>query len=193
MKYGVPYRGSKNAIAEWVVEHLPASDTFVDLFAGGCAVTHAAMLSGKFERFVANDISDAPDVFRDAINGEFEGYATVPTRDEFNASDDDALRLMYSFGNNRTDYLWSRQLEPVKVSASRMVLGGSVHERRTAYREFIRELGNFLENDCVSPDKVKNLQMLEAVSRLERITSIPVGIRGGGGHKPPRLPGCRHP
>ena len=100
-RYGTPYRGSKNAIAEWVISNLPPAETLVDLFAGGCAVTHAAILSGKFERFVVNDLTDAPQVFADAINGEFDGFATVPTREEFMASDDDALRLMYSFGNNR--------------------------------------------------------------------------------------------
>lgn len=30
MRYGTPYKGSKNAIAPWVVEHLPAAETFVD-------------------------------------------------------------------------------------------------------------------------------------------------------------------
>ena len=130
MRYGTPYKGSKNTIAPWVVEHLPAAETFVDLFAGGCAVTHAAMLSGKFERFIANDLGDAPSVFRDAIDGEFEGYATVPTREEFFASDDPALRLMYSFGNNQSDYLWSRELEPVKVNATKMVTAPSVRERK---------------------------------------------------------------
>lgn len=45
MRYGVPYQGSKNKIAELVVEHLPSGHTLVDLFAGGCAVTHAALLS----------------------------------------------------------------------------------------------------------------------------------------------------
>lgn len=37
--YGLPYMGSKNKIAEWVVAHIPQADTLVDLFAGGCAVT----------------------------------------------------------------------------------------------------------------------------------------------------------
>ena len=35
--YGVPYKGSKNLLAEPIVEALPTrgADTFVDLFAGG--------------------------------------------------------------------------------------------------------------------------------------------------------------
>ena len=48
MNYGLPYQGSKNAIAEWVIGQLPEAETFVDLFCGGCAITHAAMLSGKY-------------------------------------------------------------------------------------------------------------------------------------------------
>ena len=53
MRFGVPYQGSKNQIARWVIDNLPEDEILVDLFAGGCAVTHAAMLSGKWDRIVA--------------------------------------------------------------------------------------------------------------------------------------------
>ena len=52
MRYGLPYKGSKNAIAEWIVTELPYSKCFVDLFCGGGAVTHRALLSGKYKRFI---------------------------------------------------------------------------------------------------------------------------------------------
>ena len=51
-KYGLPYMGSKSTIAEWVISHLPKADTLVDAFAGGCALTHAAMRSRKFNRII---------------------------------------------------------------------------------------------------------------------------------------------
>lgn len=189
MRYGIPYRGSKNAIAEWVVEHLPSAPVLVDLFAGGCAVTHAAMLSGRFERFVANDLTEAPQVFADAVNGEFAGFATVPTREEFLSSDDDALRLMYSFGSNRDDYLWSRDLEPVKVSASRMVLAPSVHERKRAYKEFMSALRSYVESSGRMPDCDRehdgSLQGLQGLERLQGLLTVShvdyraVGVPGG--------------
>lgn len=69
-RYGVPYRGSKSRIAPWVVEHLPSAGTFVDLFAGGCAVTHAALLAGRWERYIVNDLGDAPRLFIDAANNK---------------------------------------------------------------------------------------------------------------------------
>lgn len=45
MNYGVPYMGSKNRIAKDIIAKLPTGKRFVDLFAGGCAITHAAILS----------------------------------------------------------------------------------------------------------------------------------------------------
>ena len=178
-RYGTPYRGSKSAIAEWVVGNLPPAETLVDLFAGGCAVTHAAMLSGRFTRFVANDLGDGPDVFKAAIDGEFGGYATVPTREEFQASDDQALRLLYSFGNNSKDYLWSRELEPVKVAASRMVMAPSTHERKSAYNQFLRSLRTYLEDGNGMPDRdpshdgrLEGLERLQGLERLERLQGL---------------------
>lgn len=58
MNYGVPYMGSKNKIVAWVVRNLPAGRTLYDIFAGGCAVTHRAMVEHKYDRFVVNDIND---------------------------------------------------------------------------------------------------------------------------------------
>ncbi len=60
MRYGVPYQGSKNQIAEWVIDNMPPADNFYDLCAGGCAITHCAMLSGKYKNFIINDIDPLP-------------------------------------------------------------------------------------------------------------------------------------
>lgn len=169
MRYGLPYRGSKSTIAEWVVDHLPSSSTLVDLFAGGCAITHAALLSGKYERIIANDLGDAPQVFMDAVSGEYAGYVTVPDREEFHAKKetDPAIALLYSFGNNRSDYLWGEKLEGVKVAASRMLTLPSVHERRMAYKEFIRALV-----DYGIPDKPRPLIDLQVLQRLEGLEGL---------------------
>ena len=69
----MPYQGSKNRIARRLVDALPPAPVLYDVFCGGCAVTHAAMLSGKYQRFVINDRRGwLPDAFRKAIHG---GYA----------------------------------------------------------------------------------------------------------------------
>lgn len=54
--YGVPYSGSKNKLAEDIIALLPKGKRLVDLFAGGCAITHCALLSGKWESILSNDL-----------------------------------------------------------------------------------------------------------------------------------------
>lgn len=134
MKFGLPYQGSKSKIAPWVIDHLPKADCFVDLMAGGCAVTHAAMVSGKYKRFIANDIEGIPEIFKNAIEGKYRDFRTVPTREEFFDTDDKLVKLLYSFGNDRKSYLWGPKNEKIKVIASRMLTAKTLHERRMYYR-----------------------------------------------------------
>ena len=187
MRYGIPYQGSKSRIAEWVISQLPPEDTLVDLFAGGCAITHAALLSGKYNHVIANDLTQGPNVFRDAINGEFADMQGGITRDEFFASDDDAIKLLYSFGNNRTDYLWSPELEAVKVPAEHMLSAPSMHERRMAYKAFLRALKTYIDNNGTKKlsksngigelERLERLQGLQGLERLERLQGLQ-GLQG---------------
>ena len=116
MRCGVPYQGSKNQIAEWIIDNLPEDEILVDLFAGGCAVTHAAMLSGKWDRIVANDIGDAPEVFCNAILGKYADEKRWISREDFQdlKEIDPYVSLCWSFGNNRSGYLYAKEIEPWK-------------------------------------------------------------------------------
>lgn len=180
MSYGIPYRGSKNSIAQWVVDNLPPAEVFVDLFAGGCAVSHAAMLSGKFSRYIVNDLGDAPDVFIRAANGGYADYDVVPTREDFKTTMDYATKLLYSFGNNCSTYLWSPQVERVKVLASRMLLAPTLHERRMLYRDFIKCLGGMQIAGGLELERLQwleGLERLQGLERLERLQRL-CGLRG---------------
>jgi len=116
MQYGLSYMGSKNKIAEWVVSHFPEKKHFYDLFAGGCAVTHCAILKRKFETYTVNDISRTPELFLDAVNGKFRNERRWISRgDFFRLKDtDEYVRICWSFGNKGKDYLYSREIEPWK-------------------------------------------------------------------------------
>lgn len=128
-KYGLPYMGSKSTIAEWVISHLPKADTLVDAFAGGCALTHAAMLSRKFKRIIANDITDAPKLFIDACNGLYKDEKRWISREYFEANKDNDpfVRLIWSFGNNQKNYIYAKDIEQRKHA-----IHNAVHDRKTA-------------------------------------------------------------
>ena len=176
MRYGLPYSASKNTIAEWVIFNLPRGNRFVDLVAGGCAVTHCAMLSGKYKYFLANDIGEAPRIFKMAINGEFENYATIPTREEFDAEkeNDYILALVNSFGNTKKSYLWDKKVESVKVEASRMLSAPSQYERRIHYKKFIKELDKYIKSGETlnGIDRLESLERLQGLERLERLQGL---------------------
>lgn len=171
MRYGIPYKGSKNRIADWVVDNLPASDTLVDIFAGGCAVTHAAILSHKWKRVIANDLLPAPNVFQDAMCGRFHDVDMVTTREQFFSSNDFATRLIYSYGNNTVDYLYSRDIERVKIAAERMIVAKTPRQRRLMYMRFITELGAYL-HDGGTTKCLRNLQGLEGLERLQGLQGL---------------------
>ena len=141
MSYGLPYKGSKNSIAKWVVSHLPKSHTFVDLFAGGCAVTHAAILSGKFGRFIANDITEYPQVFRDAIAGKYRNERRWISRENFfRLKDiDPYVRLCWSFGNNMKSYLYAPETERFKKHLHAIFFAKTPGEASLMWRGFVRE------------------------------------------------------
>lgn len=116
-RYGLPYKGSKNAIAPWVVEHIPSATTLYDLFCGGCAITHAALLSGKWRKVVANDLDgDMPRFFLHCAGGGMRGENRWISREDFfRLKDTDPyVRICWSFGNNQKCYLYSKEIEPWK-------------------------------------------------------------------------------
>ena len=145
MNYGLPYMGSKNRIARDIVEQLPSAEYFVDLFCGGCAVTHAAMLSGKYKKFIVNDIApDMPRLFVDAINGKYRDEKRWISREDFERlKDTDAyVRTCWSFGNNGMGYLWNDETAGAKLLACKMIFSDDRNERWRAYIDFITYLQN---------------------------------------------------
>lgn len=117
MNYGLPYKGSKNRIAKRILDVLPAAPVLYDVFCGGCAVTHAALLSGKYSRVVANDINSMiPHAFEKALRGGFRTEDRWISRDDFQKlyKTDPYAAICFSFGNNLHEYCYARELEPYK-------------------------------------------------------------------------------
>lgn len=117
MSYGLPYMGSKSKLVKSIVPLFPPADNFVDLFAGGGAVTHYAMTTAKYKHFVFNDINPLmPKAFGMALNGEFENEKRWISREEFFRlrDTDPYVAICFSFGNNLSDYMYSKDIEPIK-------------------------------------------------------------------------------
>lgn len=109
--------GSKSKIAEDILAILPRGKRFVDLFGGGFAMTHCAMLSGKYEEFYYNELNPlVVDMIKKAIAGEYKNERRWIDRETFyNLKDTDGyVKLCWSFGNNGGNYLYAKEIEPWK-------------------------------------------------------------------------------
>lgn len=117
--YGIPYKGSKNMIAEWVVSHVPECGTFFDVFAGGCAVTDCILRKGRSGCVVANDLDPMPvKCFEMSKRGEFADEDRWISREAFFMlrDTDPYVRFCFSFGNNAKTYMYNTTIEPYKRS-----------------------------------------------------------------------------
>lgn len=117
MKYGLPYKGSKNKLAERIVRLLPKRTHLIDLFCGGCAVSHAALLIKKYEHIHINDVNwMCPTLFTDALAGKYNNDTRWISREDFfRLKDSDPyVAVVWSFGNNMRNYLYSKEIEPLK-------------------------------------------------------------------------------
>lgn len=190
MNYGMPYMGSKSKIAKWIVDMLPAAHTWVEPFAGGCAVTHAAILSGKYKRFIINDITDSAKVFVDAINGKFKNENRWISRSDFlELKDEDAyVRLCFSFGNDQKTYCYSREIEPYKRAFHYAVmfndfkpfenLGIKLNISKTFNSDYERRIHIKRHLIAIRKDKhAGDLQSLESLERLERLQPLQLDYR----------------
>ena len=139
--YGLPYKGSKNSIAEWVLSNMPRGEVFIDLFAGGCAITHAALLSGKYKQVIANDINGMPDFFKAAMGGAYHDEQRWITREDFFLlkDTDPYIKYCWSFGNDGLTYFCNRETEPLLRCLHGVFFASSYSEANKYWREFIRE------------------------------------------------------
>ena len=211
MNYGLPYMGSKSKIVKHIVPLFPNADNFVDLFAGGGAVTHYAMTTAKYKHFVFNDINPLmPKAFGMALNGEFENEKRWISREEFFRlrDTDPYVAICFSFGNNLSDYMYSKDIEPIKeayhyalffgdysLAKERMDIGLTPLEKCPTIKEKYTMLKNIVKTTPphkISGNKVavngKTRADLQNVERHKRSLGISkVWRQGNGAFLPPPI------
>ena len=182
INYGLPYMGSKNMIAKYIVDKLPAGKRLVELFCGGCAISHCSILQGKYSEYLLNDIDPRPaKTFVKALNGGFKNETRWISREDFFKlkDEDDYVRLCFSFGNRGNTYMYNTQLEPYKKAIHMAVVfndWGEVHA-------LMPEVAEYCEQECkhleTSMDRRKRFnyaiaEALKKTGRPELIDSNPL-------------------
>ena len=160
----MPYKGSKNQIAEKIISVLPKAEYFVDLFGGG-AMTDCALQSGKYQKAIYNEIEPlVANGFKMAISGKFKDEKRWISREDFfKLKDTDPyVAMCFSFGNDLKTYCYGRKIENYKHALHELVVNKNIepileypfvnredceklcqiedtHERRIVYRAIVSE------------------------------------------------------
>ena len=189
MNYGLPYKGSKNTIAEDIVKRLPRSKKLLDACCGGGAVLMAAAMSGRWEKVVGNDLNPATIALLDAVlinKGQIEyEHPPVCTRDDFFNSlqriengdfdiQDCVNKFCASFGNDGKTYLYGAQIEEYKLAAEQMLTAETLEQRRKFYRKFYSLINADNSEDKERLQKLEFMQRLQSLERLERLERLDI-------------------
>ena len=188
-RYGLPYIGSKNGIAKWVVDQLPSATNLYDLFGGGGAITHRAVEVGRWDNIYYNDINPRViQLFKDAVAGKYRDEKRWISREDFFALKDTDyyVALCWSFGNNCKDYLYSKQIEPYKKALHYARVLGDVSLLRqmgidgdgsrlwiSRHKEQVRKaLAQFTPPIKCDSNTILQSQGSEALERLQRLQGL---------------------
>ena len=196
MRYGMPYMGSKNKIAEWIINQLPKAKHFYDLFGGGGAISHCAALSKKYEVVHYNELNELIcKAFEMAVNGEFKNEKRWISREDFKKLKDvdPYVNLCFSFGNDGKTYAYSPKNEQFKKAVHQSIVFNdhsllsqyvdvhelkyeteNIHERRIYLQRYLKRFKDEVKNYCnTDSGNVRNiLQSLERLERLERLEGL---------------------
>ena len=203
MRYGIPYVGSKNKIAEKIIDKLPPAKHFYDLFGGGGAMTHCALLSGKYEVVHYNEFNPLVfKAFKMAINGEFKNENRWISREDFNRlkDTDPYVACCYSFGNDFKTYAYGKNCELFKKAVHYSIVfddnsllnnyidlkdfkysSKNIKKRRSELHSLLKKSKLNIEygkpNQPISQHQIW-LERLESLERLSKLSSL--NTIGGG-------------
>ena len=178
--------GSKNLIAEWVVSHLCAADNFYDMFAGGCAITHRAIMTRKYKHYYINDLDGGiTQLFLDAMAGRYADETRWISRDMFFdlIDKEPCVKCCWSFGNNGKAYMYGRDIEEYRRALHYAVVHGDYEPMLQGYGIDLREIckikdvrlryrsaGKVISN--AGKDKARSECCLNHLENLERLQGL---------------------
>ena len=192
--YGLPYKGSKDKIADKICSLFPIKENFYDLFMGGGSITHYQLLQNQYKNYYANDFNPlVVKAFDMAIHGKFKNETRWISHEEFDKlkNVDPYVAFCFSFGNDLKSYAYGEQIEPYKKALHYLVVFQDeslmkeifpnidfsfihkikdVNERRLKVQQFMKK--NEIGYGSPIEGSVKIMNILQHETQLESLNSI---------------------
>ena len=190
---GLPYKGGKSKLAERIVSLFPRAEHLYDLFSGGCAIAHCALLKNKFPHVHINDINPMmPQAFVKALQGGFDDEDRWISREDFMRlkDTDPYVAICFSFGNDLKTYCYGKDIEETKKALHYAIFFSSYElsdrligvdlrpTEKCATRQEKYALAKKLIKEAYSRNTPPPTTMLESHQRLRRLQAAKFGEAG---------------
>lgn len=185
---GLPYVGSKKKISKKIVQiikdNFGTEKTIYDIFGGGGAITAECLLQGLEVNY--NDINkNVTDMFTKILESDRDYLKKlIVSREEFdeikakeikNVTDNLKL-LINSFGNNNSDYIYSKQNSELKYNLAKEIIEKhdvfSGYKQTETYKTNVTNQNNDFADFKDKQEKHRTLQQLERLQQLGRLQQL---------------------
>lgn len=182
---GLPYQGSKKKISKKIIEiikqNFGTDKPIYDIFGGGGAITAECILNGLEVHY--NDLDkDITNAFERVISQDREWIKTlIVSRDEFfkikekeNKTTDEFLKLLVnSFGNNKKDYLYSKENSDLKYNLAKEII--EKHDVFSGYKQtetYKKVTYNTKQENNKAFERLQQLQQLQQLQYLQQLQKL---------------------
>lgn len=189
LKLGMPYMGSKRKLAKKIVDKIlqdnPNCHYVYDLFGGGGAVSFEFLQRPQIKRVIYNEFNTGVvELLKDIKeNGITEKYCQWIDRETFHKhkSDNDwfggLCKVVWSFGNQQTTYLFGKDIESIKKTAHEYLLKngykiGEKEKRIKLVKQFKNDEQVKRRFELQQLEQLQRLESLQQLQRLERLQQL---------------------
>lgn len=185
---GLPYQGSKKKISKKIVEiikqNFGTDRPIYDIFGGGGAITAECLVNELEVHY--NDLDETITSMFQKVFSEDRDYlkTLLVSRAEFfkirekeNKTIDDELKLLVnSFGNNRKNYLYSKEFSDLKYNLAIEIIKNhdafAGYKKTETYNKSIRPFDDGKEKKNQALQQLERLQQLEQLQQLQRLPQL---------------------
>lgn len=199
---GLPYMGSKRKLAKPILDFIftknPNCKYFYDLFGGGGAMSFEALQRPYIKEVHYNEINTAiVSLLKDIRdNGVTDKYFNWISREDFfKYKDGDdwfagLCQVVWSFGNNGKDYLYSKKIEADKKLLHKIIVDknlDSLYEFKSKFNLDLSDCLNFndlhdrrkktskiIKKNHNDFQRLQNLEQLQSFQSLQRLQNLKI-------------------
>ena len=192
--------GSKRRLSREIADHIlmahPNTKYVWDLFGGGGAVSFEFLQRRQIERVVYNELNTGVvellrKIKKDGITPEFYNWVDRDTYHKHKNDDDwfgGLCKVIWSFGNNQSSYLFGKHIEDLKRQAHECVVNGApfeldgisfnnlqgntINERRLRFRSILT--ANKKRFDFERLQQLEQLEQLQQLQHLEQLQQLDI-------------------